>query len=160
MNTYGRKTRSTVMLASEAHKFHRAFRVATGSIVRKTMPVKLDSTGKLVPLANTDNRNLCIGYSIHDASAGEVATVVMKGYALILCKADSSGVTAGVPVAYSSYVSESPSGTGATALPTNPTEEFYGMNVVTAVAATDAKIFGQATETAAANGLLEVVVLA
>lgn len=162
MLTYGRKTGSTVILSSEAHKLHKSFRVAKPESnavpVRKSQPVKLTADGEITPIAANDNRNLVLGISIHDARPGERATIIMKGHAIILCQA-SSTVAPG-PVQYTGYASSNPAGSAATALPENPTEEWYGVNTVEVAAATDVDIFGQAIEAAANGEPVEVVVLA
>lgn len=146
MNTFGNKTKPTVFLTHESHKLHKEFAVATA--VYKTQPVKLNSAGAVVPLAAGDNRNLCIGISIHNAKAGENATIMMKAFATILCKVDpdaSAALVAG-PVQIKSYESDT------TVTPA------WGTNVVEAAAATDVDIFGIAIEGGVAGAYVEVIV--
>src|SRR5690606_24799961 len=62
-------------------------------------PVKLDATGKIVTAAATEPYNNIIGVSIHKAGAGELATVAMKGYAVVWARANADSQEAG-PVAW------------------------------------------------------------
>lgn len=161
LTTYGEQTQPAVFLSVEAHKLHRSFTVAAGSIVRKTQPVKLTTDGEVVPLTAGDNRNLSIGISTHDGAAGDRVTIVMKGFSTILCKAGTGATPAAVnagPVQYEAYSSLTPAGTGTTALPKESLTPLYGNVQVSNAAATDADLFGWAVEQADGGEFVEVVV--
>lgn len=161
MNTAGKATESTVILTLEAHKSHKSFRVNTGNPVRKSQPVKLNSNGTISPAASGDNANLIIGISTQEAKPGERATIALKGYALILCRA--AGAVAPGPVEYDGFYSVNPAGDETTALPAVDNvfgEKFYGVNEVKTALATSANIFGWAIEVAADGTNVEVIVKA
>lgn len=155
MRTFGENTRPTIFLTIESHKLHKEFTVPAATPVRYGQPVKLTATGEVVPLAAADNRNLCIGVSIHNSAqnpyGSSQVTVLMKGFSTILCKA-SAAVTAGL-VALSGYSNE----VGPDE-PEGKTEPWYGLNTVAQATATDANIFGWAIESADADGTVEVVI--
>lgn len=155
MKTFGEATKKTIFLTVESHKLHKEFFVPAGTTVRYAQPVKLDADGNVVPLAAGDNRNLCIGVSIHNSPknpyGSSQVTVLMKGFSSILCRA-ASAVTAG-PVQITGYVSEVGPGD-----PEAETDTWYGRNTVEQALATDADIFGWAIEPADADGDVEVVI--
>lgn len=155
MKTYGEQTRPTIFLTIESHKLHKEFLVPQATPVRFSQPVKLTPDGEVVPLAPGDNRNLCIGVSIHNSVqnpyGSSQVTVLMKGFSTILCQA-SDDVVAG-PVQLSGF--ENVVGPND---PEGKTEAWYGLNTVEQAAATDADIFGWAIEPAEEGGPVEVVI--
>lgn len=164
MKTFGEKTRPTIFLTIESHKLHKEFEVPNGTVIRHGQPVKLNTAGQVVPLVAGDNRNLCIGVSMHNSAQNiygtGLVTILMKGFSTILCRAASAAVNAG-PVQIVGYVSEvgpplltNGKWTGAT----DKDEPWYGINTVEQAAATDADIFGWAIEQAGAGEDVEVVI--
>lgn len=153
MNTYGDKTPKTVILTHESHKLHKEFMV--GTAVGRSQAVKLNSTGSIVPLVAGDNRNLCIGVSIHTRPAGENATVVCKPFLTLLCRA-SAAITPG-PVKISGYYTDPNFKDQANIGENGPA---WGVNIVApgAAAGTDADFFGIAIEGGEADDLIEVIV--
>jgi len=88
----------SIFLKSESHKLSQEFVVAAANTVKKGQPVKLNTAGDLIPAAANDLNHVIIGVSIHDAAAGEVATVRMKASAIVWARA-TAALNAG-PVAY------------------------------------------------------------
>lgn len=154
MNTYGDKTRPTVVLTHESHKLHKEF--TAGAKIGRSQAVKLNATGLAVPMAAGDNRNLCIGISIHGAAAsGENVTVVCKPFLTLLCRATAE-ITPG-PVKLAGYYSEPDLYNSATIGQKGPA---WGVNTVAPGAATgaDADFFGIAIEGGDADTFVEVIV--
>lgn len=142
MNTFGQKTKPTVFLTHESHKLHKEF--TTAAVVKRSQPCKIDATGKVVPLAAGDHRNLCIGISIHNAAAGENVTLVMKAFLTLLCQ--SPAATAAGPVQIVGYAEDT------------TVSPVWGVNTVETCAAADVDFFGVAIEPGTAGGYLEVIV--
>lgn len=94
----GDQTRTLFLKGPEAHKLHHEFTVATGSTIKKGQPVKLNTSGDIVPLGAADERHLMIGHSIHNGKAGELVTIVMVAHMIIIAQADAE-LNAG-PVKY------------------------------------------------------------
>lgn len=154
MNTYGDKTKPTVVLTHESHKLHKEF--TAGAAIGRSQAVKLNSTGLAVPMVAGDNRNLCIGASIHFAAAsGENITVVCKPFLTLLCRA-SAAITPG-PVKLAGYYTDPDMKNNAGIGEKGPA---WGVNIVApgAAAGTDADFFGIAIEGGAANDFIEVIV--
>ena len=101
MNTLGDVTKSIFLNEVEAHKLHLEFEVESTKTVKVGQLVELvPATEKIQPL--TGDANLAaIGISIHDSAAGEMATVAMKGMAVI--KGLSAGALNAGPVKWDSY---------------------------------------------------------
>ena len=95
LTQFGEKTR-TLFLKSESHKLHHAFEAAAA--IKAGQPVKLNADGTIIPAVATEPSINIIGYSIHTASIGDVATVMVKPY-LIVWAEPKAAVAAG-PVAY------------------------------------------------------------
>lgn len=81
---------------SEMQKLHVEFEVAAANSVARGQLVKLDAAGKIVPAAAADPRYAHIGISIHDAAAGELATIMCAGFLVIW--GEAQGVLATGPV--------------------------------------------------------------
>lgn len=163
-NTFGQSTRPTILLKTESHKLHEEFEVQAGSTIRYSQPVKLNTDGTVSPLEAGDNRNLCIGYSIHNSDQniygnGRV-TVALKGYTKILCQA-AGAVNAGpVKLAAAEFNSivGPPETNGKFTGASYKDEPWYGLNVVEAATGpTDVAIIGHAIEQAADGETVEVI---
>lgn len=153
MNTFGKKTPPTVILTHESHKLHTEFVV--GATIGRSQAVKVDEDGELVPLEAGDNRNLCIGISAHFAVAGGLATVIMKPYLTLLCRA--GGTIAPGPVKVSGYYTDPNRKQSADIGEDGPG---WGTNIVVQGAAdgSDADFFGITVQEAAVDGFVEVYV--
>lgn len=98
----------------------------------KGMPVELDpATGKVIPFANDGNLEY-LGISVHDANAGELATIGMRSYAVVFAHA-SEALNYG-PVNWDSY------------------DTVNGINKYNQTAVTTTTFQGWALDTAAADG--------
>jgi|SRR5690606_4475541 len=99
MNTLG--TTTTTIIKSAINGLHLQFTVGA-TAVNLGQPVKLDATGKIVPLGATDKKELCIGTCIHTAAVGALATVAMKGR-VVVNALSSAALTPVKPVKYASF---------------------------------------------------------
>lgn len=82
MNTTGEVTKTTFLYGPEAKKL--ALEFLCSAAVKAGQLVKLvAATGKITPLLVTDEENVCIGMSMHTRDADELATVSLRGYAVI-----------------------------------------------------------------------------
>lgn len=83
-STFGSPT--TSIIKNEFNGLHLEFEVGATNI-KIGQPVKLDATGKVVPLAANDNQALMIGHSIHNGTGGQTpaskVTVAMKARAVV-----------------------------------------------------------------------------
>lgn len=79
--------------------------IAAATINRKIfmgMPVEINPTsGKVQPVTVATHDLTCIGYTIHSAVAGELATIAVRGYVAIYAEAIAAAVHG--PVKFSSY---------------------------------------------------------
>jgi len=127
---------TTLFLKSESHKLHQEFTVKTGSSVNKGDLVKLHTDGTILPLADDEAQvgSVMVGVSLHDAAAGELATVACRGYMIMFAEA-SAALNAG-PVKM-------------TAVAGGEGEKVEYANIVTDGQATQA---GQSLDSAAADG--------
>jgi hypothetical protein len=98
----GKKTK-TVIFQHESHKLHIEFAVAAGQTVKRGQPVKLAANGTVQPWAKADLNVACIGYCYNDAPAGEMVTVVMRSYMVILGINATAGALNAGPVTYQGY---------------------------------------------------------
>jgi len=99
MNVLGTQTNSVFLKEVQSHKLHQEFIVAVGATVKVGQAVKLDNAGDIVPAATGEVRRNIIGFSIHNATAGETATIGMKAFGLIWARANADSQNAG-PVAF------------------------------------------------------------
>lgn len=153
MNTFGDKTQPTVILTHESHKLHKEF--VAGAAIGRSQAVKLNSDGEVIPLETGDNRNLCIGVSIHFGAENDLVTVVMKPFLTLLCRASATIVPG--PVNVTGYYTNPALKQKAAIGEKGPG---WGCNIITQGTATgaDGAHFGIALEGGAANGFIEVVV--
>lgn len=149
MNTYGGRTNPTVVVNHESHKLHLEF--VAGAAIGRSQPVKLNSSGAVVPLAAGDNRNLCIGFSIHFGAVGDNVTVVCKPFLTLLCQAD--GEVAPGPVQIVGYFQDPDLGN-------DKVGPKWGVNTVATATATDVDFLGLAIEGGADEALIRVVMFA
>lgn len=98
LTVLGNKTKTIFLKGIESHKLHHEFEVAEGATVKIGQPVKLNTTGFVVPAADDEPAVNIIGYSIHEGAAGELVTVGMKAFAIIW--AMPNGATNAGPVSY------------------------------------------------------------
>ncbi len=96
-NSYGETTK-TICLKSQSHKLAHAFDVADGSTVRAFQPVKLNTTGEIVPADSGELARNIIGYAMQNGDAGDVVTVIMKAYLIVFAKPKAAVATG--PVAF------------------------------------------------------------
>lgn len=99
MNVLGAQTRSIFLKEVQSHKLHQEFIVADANTVKVGQPVKLNAAGEIVPAATGEFFRNIIGFSVHNAAAGETATVGMKAFGLVWARANADAQVAG-PVAY------------------------------------------------------------
>lgn len=78
MNHIGDQTPQATFLTVEVHKLHKEFSAAAP--VKIGQPVKLTADGEITPLLAADAAYLKIGDSIHNAAAGGLATIMMRGH--------------------------------------------------------------------------------
>ena len=99
-NNLGTETESVFLKEIESHKLHQEFEAA--GVIKRGQPVALTGVGEKVAAAGTAAANInIIGYSVHDAEAGDLITVGMRGYAIIWAEAATIGVSG--PVKYDSF---------------------------------------------------------
>jgi len=112
MNILGTETKSVFLKQIQAHKLHQEFIVAPAQTVRVGQPVKLNATGEITAVAANDNASVIIGISVHNAAAGETATIGMKAVAIVWARSAAAITTArpvkfsgvnGVEAAYGNY---------------------------------------------------------
>lgn len=105
------KTSKTTFLLVQDHKLAIEFEVNTGQTLYPGQPVKLTDTGKITLWAPADTIIRLIGYvygaaksenSTPSFAAGELVTVLTRGYAMIYALSGADDQVAG-PVAYSTY---------------------------------------------------------
>lgn len=88
----------TLFLKQENHKLHHEFEVAAANTIKRGNLITLNTDGEAVLAADGAKATAVIGYSIHDANAGELITVVMKAHTIIFAK--PNGILNAGPVAY------------------------------------------------------------
>lgn len=82
---------------SESHKLHDAYTVKAAVTVTKGQLVKLDSaTGHIEPAAAGEANINVIGVAVMDGVAGDVVTVMTKGFAIIWAEAEGAVVCGAV----------------------------------------------------------------
>lgn len=88
----GSTTYTVFLYGVESHKLHMEFEVNTAVAVHKGQPVKLaGSEEKITPLLASDKPHIsCIGYSIHDGEAGDLVTVAMRSFVVIIGEAEDA----------------------------------------------------------------------
>jgi hypothetical protein len=96
----GSVTTSVIIGEFSENVKHEGF-VVGATDVKVGQPVKLDSTGKVVPIDGTDKSEYCIGTSIHNGTAGDTVTVASKFRGIVNALAGGA-VTPG-PVKYSAF---------------------------------------------------------
>lgn len=78
------ETPKTIWLKGpEMHKLHHEFEVAAGQAIAVGQPVILNADGTIQVAGVAAKTNTVIGYSVHQADAGEMATVALKAYAVV-----------------------------------------------------------------------------
>lgn len=94
-STLGSTTTSRFEHAPEAHKLHLDFEVAAGQTVHKADPVIFATNGKVQAAADDQAPHTIIGVSIHEATAGQRATIAMRGYTVVNAEAQAASLNAG-----------------------------------------------------------------
>lgn len=94
---FGEETK-TLFLKQETHKLAHEFEVAAANTITKGSLVSLDATGKVTLAIDGAKAVNVIGYSIHDAAAGELCTVIMKAHTIVF--ASPNGILDAGAVAY------------------------------------------------------------
>lgn len=92
----------TIFLKSESHKLFEEFEVVAGTDIKKGQPVVLETAGTVDAAAANDTPDLVIGFAMQDADAGELVTVMLKGFAIIFCEWEADSSNAG-PVTVGAY---------------------------------------------------------
>lgn len=91
MPTQISSTTPDVLFKSESHKLHDAYTVKASTTVKKGQLVKLNGADGTIEPAAAGEANLnIIGFSLHNAEAGSVATIMSKGYAVLNAVADGT----------------------------------------------------------------------
>jgi hypothetical protein len=94
---------STTIYKKNGNEIHQEFVVAEGEDLALGQPVELNTNGTVEPLgAASVVETACIGMSLHKAAAGVIATVMVRGRAIIYARA-AADVDAG-PVKFSGTV--------------------------------------------------------
>jgi hypothetical protein len=78
----GTVTPVSIFHKSESHKLSHEF-VASATIKKGSLVKIVAATGKVAAAAAGDASDIIIGYSLHDAAADELITVVTKGFAIV-----------------------------------------------------------------------------
>lgn len=81
INSLGNPTRNT-FLAIEPNKLSQEFTVG-GTALKRGQPVKLSTTGTVVPWAAADGIGNLIGYCYSDAAIASLVTIFTRGFMLI-----------------------------------------------------------------------------
>ncbi|MAO08120.1 MAG: hypothetical protein CL596_05340 [Alteromonas sp.] len=92
------ETTKTLLLKTQSHKLSHAFDVAAGAEVKIGQPVKLNTTGDILPAAAGELSRNIIGYAIQNGKANDTVTIVMKAHVIIFAKPNAA--LASGPVAY------------------------------------------------------------
>lgn len=87
-NSLGTQTPEVIVHKSESHKLHQEFDNTV--VISKGQLVKLDSTGKVVPIAADDDENVAIGYSIENSPANDKCTIATRGYGILKAQAQAA----------------------------------------------------------------------
>lgn len=96
--TLGDVTR-TLFFKSESHKLFNEFEVTVDQAVVKGQPVVLAADGTVTGATNAHSTQAIIGVAMHDGDAGDLVTVMMKGYLISFAAVGrAAGIGAG-PVA-------------------------------------------------------------
>lgn len=93
--TLGGTTKLVFEHDPEAHKLHVEFQVASGQSVRIGDPVILNTNGTIQGAGTAAAKYTILGVSIHDAAAGELATVAVRGYCQVWAEAAAASLNAG-----------------------------------------------------------------
>ena len=96
LTQFGEPTKRTLILKHESHKLHHEFEVAAD--LRRGQPAVLNEDGTISPAAAGAAANTVVGYSVHNAAAGELATLVMKPFLIVFAQVNQATVAG--PVAY------------------------------------------------------------
>lgn len=85
---------ATKILKSESHKLFEEFEVEASQTIYKGQPVYITGDGQVTPAGTSTTTQAMIGISMHDGTAGELVTVMMKAWAIIFaeCETDSLAV--------------------------------------------------------------------
>lgn len=88
-------TSKTLFLKQESHKLFEEFEVASATTIKKGMPVKVDTAGKLVPAVKAAGAQEAIGIAMQNGSAGTLVTVMMRAFSITYCEAGTASMNAG-----------------------------------------------------------------
>jgi hypothetical protein len=91
---FGTDTR-TIILKSESHKLFEEFEVAAAQTVAKGQPVVISGNELVSPAGIAATTQQIIGISMHDAIAGELITVMVKGWAITFVECETALLVAG-----------------------------------------------------------------
>lgn len=94
-STLGSTTTSRFEHSPEAHKLHIDFEVASGQTVHEGDPVVLTAAGDIQAAASGASAETLLGVAIMDGTAGNRATVSMKGYCEVNGEAAAASLSAG-----------------------------------------------------------------
>ena len=92
----------TIFHKSESHKLFEEFEVVAGTDIKRGQPVVLETVGTVDIAADGDTPDLIIGVAMQDADAGELVTVMLRGYAIIFCEWKAAASVAGA-VTFDAY---------------------------------------------------------
>jgi len=115
LTAMGGQTKTIFLNEAESHKLHLAFTVAAGQTVKRGQPVILNADGDILPPGTLDGtlNPQIIGYSVHNAAAGEEATIAMRGYCVVFAvaaAAQNAGLVSynglGTDTDYTKYAAE------------------------------------------------------
>jgi len=88
-------TTTTTILKSQSHKLSEEFEVNTSKTVYKGQPVVIAADGKVEAAGTASTTQQIIGYSLHDGTAGELVTIVLKAYAILFVECETDSLAAG-----------------------------------------------------------------
>lgn len=93
---------NTIFHKSESHKLFEEFEVVAGTNIKRGQPVVLETAGTIDAAAANDTPDLILGIAMQDADAGELVTVMLKGFVILFCEWEADSSVAG-PVTLGAY---------------------------------------------------------
>lgn len=97
LTQFGVDTKRTLILKHESHKLHHEFEVGADGI-KRGQPAVLNADGTISAAAAGAAGNTVVGYSVHNAAEGELATLVMRPFLIVFAQVNQA--TDAGPVAY------------------------------------------------------------
>ena len=89
------ETSKTTILKQENHKLFQEFEVESGQTVYKGQPVVISGDNQVQAAGISSTTQQIIGISMHDGTAGELVTIMMKAYAVIFAECETASLVAG-----------------------------------------------------------------